>query len=58
MFEGFRRLGVPFSGSQNTGSSIWGSILGSPVLGNYQIDKGLGFRLMSNPSRSGLHRPI
>ena len=39
MFEGFRRLGVPFSGSQNKGSSIWGSILGSPVLGIYQIHK-------------------
>ena len=34
---GFPKLGEPFEGSQCQDDGIWGSILRSPILGNYQI---------------------
>ena len=34
---GFPKLGVPFWGSDKRDHSILGSLLGSPILGNYQI---------------------
>ena len=36
-YRGFLKLGVPFGGPHNKDYSILGSILGSPILGNYHM---------------------
>ena len=37
IYGAFPKLGVPFRGPNNKDYSILGSILGSPILGNYHI---------------------
>ena len=45
---GFPKLGIPFQGSLHKLSHVWGSTLGSPVLGSYHV---LGYRPSHNHRR-------